>query len=262
MSTIKILIVEDQQLIARDIEGLLIDWGYSVVGIAASGAEAVSLFKQHQPDLALVDVNIDGSMDGIDTVFQFNAIRQIPIVYLTAQADIQTVNRAKESKPSAYLLKPFDERSLQISLEMAFNAFSNTQAPPQYQAENTKENTKNQAANEVKLGADVILQIDDALFIKQNYRFVKLNKSEIMYLEADKNHTYIQTKQHRHVVRINLTTVMERLQHDKLVRIHRSFAVNMQHIEEFNESEISIMGKLLPFSNSYRDDFFKHFSAM
>jgi DNA-binding LytR/AlgR family response regulator len=262
MSAIKILIVEDQQLIARDIEGLLIDWGYSVVGIAASGAEAVALFKHHQPDLALVDVHIDGLIDGIETVSQFNAIRHIPIVYLTAQADIQTVNRAKASKPSAYLLKPFDERGLQISLEVAFNTFSNIQPPPQYKAQKEVENAKAQPANEVKLGADVILQIENALFIKQNYRFVKLNKTDIMFLEADKNHTYIQTRQHRHVVRINLTTVMERLQHDKLVRIHRSFAINIQHIEAFNESEIAIMGKLLPFSNSYKNDFLKHFSAM
>jgi two-component system, response regulator PdtaR len=262
MQSIKILIVEDQQLIARDIEALLTDWGYTVVGIAASNEEALSLFRQHQPDLALIDVNIEGPIDGIETATQFNAIRPIPFVYLTAQADVQTVSRAKESKPSAYLLKPFDERGLQISLDMAFNSFSKAQVPPQYKSQNEPENAKNLSVNEIKLGADVILQIEDALFIKQNYRFVKLNKGEILYLEADKNHTYIQTKQHRHVVRINLTTVIERLQHEKLVRIHRSFAINMQHVEEFSESEIIVNGKALPFSSGYRDDFFKHFAAM
>ena len=256
MSSIKVLIVEDQKIIARDIESLLTDWGYSVVGCATSAEEALMLFKKHQPDLALVDIHINGDMDGIDTALQFNAIRPIPIVYLTAQADAYTVNKAKASNPSAYLLKPFDERGLQISLEMAFNSFSNMQqAPPQYK----KETNKIQAANEVKLGADVILQIDNAIFIKQNYRFVKLNKTELILLEADRNHTYIQTKQHRHIVRIPLTTVIERLQYDKLVRVHRSFAINTQHIDEFNDSEIIVCGKTIPFSPAYRDDFFKHF---
>jgi two-component system, response regulator PdtaR len=261
MESIKILIVEDQKLIARDIESLLVDWGYTVVGNAVSGAEALALFKKHQPDLALVDINIEGNMDGIETACQFNAIRPIPFIYLTAQADTYTVNRAKQSNPSAYLLKPFDERGLQISLEMAFNTFSNAQAPPQYKTQNSRENSQTPATPDQKLGADAILQIDDALFIKQNYRFVKLNKTELLYLEADRNHTYIQTKQHRYIIRVNLTTVMERLQHDKLVRIHRSFVVNIQHIEEFSDSEITIFGKALPFSSAYRDDFFKHFSA-
>lgn len=255
MQSIKILIVEDQKIIARDIESLLTDWGYTIVGCATTGDEALQLFKKHQPDLALVDIHIDGDMDGIDTVLEFNAIRPIPIVYLTAQADAYTVNKAKASRPSAYLLKPFDERGLQISLEMAFDTFSNTQATPQYK----KEASKVQAANEVKLGADVILQIDNAIFIKQNYRFVKLNKTELLLLEADRNHTYIQTKQHRYIVRIPLTTVMERLQYDKLVRVHRSFAINTLHIDEFNDSEIIVSGKTVPFSTAYRDDFFKKF---
>jgi DNA-binding LytR/AlgR family response regulator len=145
---------------------------------------------------------------------------------------------------------------------MAFNSFSNIQHPPQYIEPNEAAKAKIQPANEIKIGADVILQIDDTLFIKQNYRFVKLNKADLLYLEADKNHTYIQTLQHRHVVRINLTTVIERLQFDRLVRIHRSYAVNIQHIEEFTDTEIAIAGKLLPFSITYKDDFFKHFAAI
>jgi two-component system, response regulator PdtaR len=252
MQAIKILIVEDQKIIAHDIESLLTDWGYKVVGCAASGEEALSLFKNHQPDLALVDINIDGKIDGIEVVCQFNEINPIPIVYLTAQADALTVNRAKASKPAAYLLKPFDERGLQISLEMAFNTFYQTKPPPQYK-------TEPKTANEVKLNADVILQIDNAIFIKENYRFVKLNKAELLFLEADRTHTYIQTIQHRHIVRMPLTTAMERLQYDKLVRVHRSFAINTLHIDEFNDSEITVSGKTVPFSASYKDDFFKNF---
>ena len=214
MNKIKILIVEDQLIIARDIESLLIDWGYNVVGIAASSEEALAIFDSKKPDLALVDVHIDGETDGIETVRLFNLKRPIPIVYLTAQADIQTVERAKTSNPFAYLLKPFDERGLQISLELAFDIFSrqyvsnSDDAPPQYFFEKSEQSPVPPLANEVKLSADVILQNKNSIFIKQNYRFVKLQKDELLYIEADRNHSFLQTKQHRHIVRMPLTMVL------------------------------------------------------
>ncbi len=257
MTPIKILLVEDQQIIAKDLEGLLTDWGYQVIGIAASGHEAIDFFKNHQPDLALVDVNIEGNIDGIQTVEQFNQIRPIPIVYLTAQADFDTVQRAKSSNPFAYLLKPFDERGLQISLEMAFNVFAKHQIHP-----SKTEDSNITQANEIKLSADVILQNEDSIFIKQNYRFVKLKKEEIMLIEADRNHSYIHTHQHRYIVRMPLATIIERLQIDDLVRIHRSFAINIRFVEEFNDSEIIINGKNIPFTAAYKDEFLRHFNVI
>lgn len=258
MSLIKILVIEDQLIIARDIESLLFDWGYDVVGCAASSEEALMLFDKHQPDLALVDIHIQGDMDGIEVVKRFNTLRPIPIVYLTAQADIQTVTRAKASNPFAYLLKPFDERHLQISLELAFDIFVK-----QYNALPKLEvSVSIPAASDIKLSSDIILQNEDSIFIKQNYRFVKLRKDELILIEADRNHSFIYTKQHRYIVRMPLTTVIERLHNDNLVRVHRSFAVNIRHIEEFNDSEITINSKSIPFTAAYREDFLKNFNVI
>jgi two-component system, response regulator PdtaR len=257
VSPVKILLIEDQQIIAEDLEGLLTDWGYQVVGCAASGNEALSLFKEYQPDLALVDVHIEGDTDGIEVVKQFNKTRPIPIVYLTAQADAETIERAKSSHPFAYLLKPFDEQSLQISLDLAFDIFAKHKS-----VFSKIDDTPPSPANEVKLNAEMILQNDDSIFIKQNYRFVKLNKDDIILIEADRNHSFIHTKQHRYIVRMPLVTVVERLQNDKLVRVHRSFAVNIKHVQEFNESEIILNGKDIPFSNNYRDEFLRNFNIM
>jgi two-component system, response regulator PdtaR len=254
---LKILLVEDQQITAEDLEALLIDWGYHVVGCAVSGDEAFDLFNQFQPDLALVDVNIEGDIDGIETVKQFNKIKPIPIVYLTAQADTETIERAKSSNPFAYLIKPFDEQNLQISLDIAFNMFARHKT-----SFSRMEDTPLAPANDVKLNAEMILQIEDSIFIKQNYRFVKISKDDIVFIEADRNHSYIQTKQHRYIVRMPLVAVVERLQNDKLIRVHRSFAVNLKHVQEFNESEIIIHGKDIPFSNNYRTDFLKNFNII
>jgi two-component system, response regulator PdtaR len=258
MSLIKILIVEDQLIIARDIEALLTDWGYNVVGCAASSNEALVLFDRYHPDLALVDIQIDGDMDGIEVAKRFNSTRHIPIVYLTAQADKGTVERAKSSNPSAYLLKPFDERHLQISLELALDSFI------KHQNTTTKTEVSSTATNatDIKLSSDIILQNEDSIFIKQNYRFVKLRKDELILIEADRNHSYLHTKQHRYIVRMPLTNVIERLHNDSLVRVHRSFAVNINYVEEFNDSEITVNSKSIPFTAAYRDEFLKNFNVI
>ncbi len=258
MSVIKILVVEDQLIIARDIEALLFDWGYDVVGCAASSDEALTLFDKHQPDLALVDIHIQGDMDGIEVVKRFNSLRPIPIVYLTAQADIRTVERAKASNPFAYLLKPFDERHLQISLELAFDIF----VKQQNTSSKLGVSVSSPSANDIKLSSDIILQNEDSIFIKQNYRFVKLRKEELILIEADRNHSFIYTKQHRYIVRMPLATVLDRLQNHNLVRVHRSFAVNIHQVEEFNDSEITVNAKSIPFTAAYREDFLKNFNVI
>ena len=79
MQNLKILIVEDEFLISNDIQGLLTDWGYQVVGVVASGEEALPIFIKEQPDMALVDIQLSGQLDGIDTVRQFNNI-QLPAI--------------------------------------------------------------------------------------------------------------------------------------------------------------------------------------
>ena len=256
MQNLKILIVEDEFLISNDIQGLLTDWGYQVVGVVASGEEALPIFIKEQPDMALVDIQLRGQLDGIDTVRQFNNIHRIPIIYLTAQADFKTVERAKATEPAAYLLKPFNERHLNISLELAMIHFNKTHTP-QYSTE--KEPV---FAHEVKLSADVILKKDDVFFIKQNYRFVKLKMEDLMYVEADRNHSYLMMKRQKLIVRMSLADIVERLDWDFLVRIHRSFAINIQFVEEFDDTEVIVSGKAIPLTAAYKDDFLKKFNVI
>ena len=258
MDQIKILIVEYQKIIAHDIKGLLIDWGYHVVGCADTSEAALDLFITEEPDIALVDIHLCGETDGIDTVHKFNKIRPIPIVYLTVQADAYTVERAKASNPSAYLLKPFDERSLQISLELAFNIFTKLQ-PPQYQFAKTNQTY----AHEVKLNADIILQHNDSIFIKQNYSFIKIRQDELILVEADRAYAYIHTKHSRYIVRMTMASVLKKLQNKYLIRVHRSFTINILNIEEFNETEITLnTGKKIPISTVYKEGFLKSFNVM
>jgi two-component system, response regulator PdtaR len=256
MQGLKILIIEDENIIANDIKGMLLDWGYSVVGIVPSGEEAIPLFTQELPDMAIIDVQLSGDIDGIETAKKLNAIQSIPIIYLTAQADALTVERAKATRPAAYLLKPFDERNLHISLELAISNFVKNQ-PPQLAS-----NKEPVFAHEVKLSADIILKKDDNFFIKQNYRFVKLKTEDLIYIEADRNYVYLVMKKQKFIIRMPLAEVLERLNCPLLVRVHRSYAVNIQCVEEFDETEIIVNAKSIPLTASYKDDFLKKFNVV
>lgn len=115
----RILVVEDGIIMARDIERRLKTLGYSVAGIATSGEEAVRLSAQLRPDLILMDVNLRSPMDGIQAAEQIRSHTEIPVVYVTGYSDEATLQRARQTDPFGYVLKPFEERELRTTIEMA-----------------------------------------------------------------------------------------------------------------------------------------------
>lgn len=114
-----VLIVEDEGVVALSIQAALTKMGYTVVGIAVTGAEALSLAREHQPDVILMDIHIKGDMDGIQTTEKLNEISDIPVIFLTAYADDETVKRALKTKSHSYLVKPYNPRELYSNIEFA-----------------------------------------------------------------------------------------------------------------------------------------------
>jgi len=115
----KILIVEDENLLAKDIHHILNNLGYNVSAIASSGEEAIQKASDTHPDLVLMDIKLKGDMDGIEAAKKIIGRINIPVVYLTAHSDDTTLQRAKLTGPFGYILKPFDKKDLQIGIEMA-----------------------------------------------------------------------------------------------------------------------------------------------
>lgn len=120
MRQARIMLVEDEKVVAADIEECIAALGYEVAGSAASGAEALRLAEKTKPDLVLMDIKLRGAMDGIEVTAILHERYRIPVVYLTAHADAEILERAKRTAPSGYVLKPFDERALRTAIEMAF----------------------------------------------------------------------------------------------------------------------------------------------
>ncbi len=118
MVDVKVLIVEDEAIVALDIKNRLEHLGY-IPMIASSGEDAIKMSAETRPDLVLMDIMLGGKMDGIEAAVQIHKHIDIPIVYLTAYADEKTLSRAKITKPFGYILKPFEERELQCVIEIA-----------------------------------------------------------------------------------------------------------------------------------------------
>ncbi len=119
MESSKIMVVEDESIVAMEIKGSLTDLGYTVTAIASSGEVALHKIAETQPDLVLMDINLKGDMDGVQTAEKVRENFGIPVIYLTAYADNNTLQRAKVTEPFGYILKPFEEKELNIAIEMA-----------------------------------------------------------------------------------------------------------------------------------------------
>jgi response regulator RpfG family c-di-GMP phosphodiesterase len=117
----KVMVVEDERIVARDIAGQLTDLGYDVVATAYSGEEAVEKAGEVRPDLVLMDIVLAGKMDGIQASERITALYGTPVVYLTAYADDNTFGRAKLTGPSGYILKPVEKKQLHITIELALS---------------------------------------------------------------------------------------------------------------------------------------------
>src|SRR3569623_2800467 len=119
MSALRVLLVEDERIPAFNLQQGLRRLGYDVPSIAPSGSNALELIERDQPDIVLMDIHLEGDIDGIETAGRIPPERMIPVIYLTAYSEESTLKRAAETKPYGYLLKPFSDRELHATIQMA-----------------------------------------------------------------------------------------------------------------------------------------------
>jgi len=239
-SRINVLIVEDEWITSEEIKEVLERNEINVVAQADNAEEALAIVKENAIDVALLDIHIKGSLDSIDLAKEIVKVRSTEIIFLTAFDDDRYVSRAKEVLPAAYLVKPFQSKSLMLSIEMAFN---------------TLMNDKDQADAESNL-KDII---NDRIFIKENHLLVRILVSDILFIQATGSYTVIHTKKGTHTLSINLKTFEMRLNHPEFYRVHRSYLVNISKIEAINGNLIHIDEKSIPIGASQRTEVLKRF---
>lgn len=119
MNALRILVVEDETLVARDLEATLTRLGFEVSALCRTGGEALAAMNRQTPDVVLMDIQLDQGMDGVETATRLQAVHRVPVIFLTAYADEATLTRARAAQPYGYLLKPFHESELRSVVELA-----------------------------------------------------------------------------------------------------------------------------------------------
>lgn len=229
----KILIVEDEMIISEDVAMMLEDCGYTVVGQAMDFEEAISLIESEKPDLVLLDINLQGDKDGIDVAERMNEMLKIPFIYSSSLGDPMTIERAKKTNPSAYLVKPFKEEQLFAAIEVAMSNFEGRR-----QANSTEEK---------------LTVFNDSIFIKEGHRFLKLKLQEIVYVSKSDNYLEIYTSNTRHIIRSSIGGFLEQINLPNLFRTHKSYAVNLHFVTDVRPNAIKLGEIEVPLAKTYSE---------
>lgn len=235
MVNIKVGIVEDEMLIARGIQSALRALGYEPTAPAASYTEAIGMMVTEQPDIVLLDIQLKGEKDGIDLARKIREDYNIPFIFLTANSDEATVARAKELYPPAYLVKPFSKQDLYTSIEVCLHNFS---------AQNGKAISVEKESYHIK----------EHVFIKQGQNFQKLRIEDILYIEGDNNYIKIFLPSGKFLIRSSIQSFMDMLGVKHVVRVHKSYAINTNHLDSISPEIVFIKNHQIPLGKAYRDD--------
>jgi DNA-binding LytR/AlgR family response regulator len=250
---VNILIVEDEMLLAEDIKLRLERLGYRVVAYVPSVSLAMEKLKDHSEiDLALVDISLKGRLDGIDLAKVINSLYRIPFIFLTSHADKALVERAKEVRPYAYMLKPFNDREIAINVEMALANF----------AQQRSETGPGLGRNSFGSDENQVLNINQSLFLKKDHHFQRVALKDITILEADNNYTTVYTRADRYIYSTVLKRMEEKLPGKSFLRVHRSYVVNIEAITGFEGNTLFVGEKQVPVSKQYKVDVFKIFNTL
>ena len=243
MKQVRIFIVEDEPLIAEDLAASLEELGYQVCGRAENALDAMAGIATERPDLILMDINLEGDLDGVQLAEKVNGKFRTPFIFVTSHADKGTIERVKQTRPAGFIVKPFDENDLRSNIEIALFRYAN------HLDASTTERTNGDAEEFV---------IADSVFVKEKGRLVKVPFSEIRYAEAYDNYTKLFTADHRFTVSATLKAVADRLAGPPFLRVHRSYLVNVQHITALEEGYVFIGDQHLPVGKTFRDELMKH----
>lgn len=230
----EILIVEDELIISEMMADMLIDLGYNVVGQARNYNEATNFLNQKPVDIALLDINLGDGKDGVDLAKFINSEIHIPFIFISSNADVATVKRAKSESPFGYLQKPFDEQDLYSSIEVALINFSRSNLP-----------SGDPLTTEIRL--------KDSIFIKDGRQYIKVKLDDLIYIKSDGNYLELQTLSKMYLVRSTLKDFSKKLPLDIFGSCHRSYLINLTKIEEIGSNFVVVQGKKVPIVKEHRD---------
>ena len=243
MNKLKILVVEDEMIIADNICDALDDLGYESLEPAISYTEAIIRIEEEKPDFAILDIQLSGRKTGIDIAKKIRESFNFPFIFLTSNADSLTLDLAKEVLPPAYLIKPFSKEELYTSIEIVMSNF----------LLNNKSNIERQEDSQIT---------NDSFFIKNKGSFLKINFRDILYLKS--SHVYVELflkNGEKFLVRRSLNSILKKLD-TNFVRVHRSFVVNIKHVTEVKNTSLMVSENEISIGKTFKQDLISRIKLM
>lgn len=234
MTPLKIAIVEDDLIIAASLVELLEESGYRVAEPATRYSEAIQLLEQEEPDLLLLDINLPGRLDGVDVARTARDNFGLPFIFLTANTDFETISRARELRPAAFLAKPVTRAQLYATIETAIHAVQHEAKPVASPGGGWQR---------------------ESVFVKEGASFRRVDFSELRYAESVENYVRLSLAGgERVLLRMTLGDFIDSLDPSAFQRVHRGYVVALQHISEVQPAALRLGADLVPLSKTYRDE--------
>jgi len=237
----KIGIIEDELSEAKAVSKLLVNLGYEVTTPAHDYDEAIEMIKSESPNLLLLDINLNGNLDGIEVANLISNFYQLPYIFHSSNLNPELIERAKNVKPSAYLTKPAAKEQLYTAIELAMNNHYVKQ-------------------NNCDVGPESKPQVNskcDFVYVFDGQNFRKVCFEELLYIKSESNYVGLHfTNGTNLLVRSTLNEFSLQLDKKRFIRIHRCYIVNTQNIDKVSSFEIMIKGADIPLSKVYREELF------
>lgn len=233
--SISILIVEDDMVIAANISLQLTKLGYAVTGIESRGEDAIHHAKENLPDIILMDINLKGKLDGIETAKSIQKFSDIPLIYLTGNSDEVSFQKAKETHPFAFISKPFNKLNLERTVALVVEKIT-------------------EETNRQKMEIAIVAAMIDRIFIRSQKKLIKVMLDEILYIEAERNYCHIITADQNFTVTIPLNAFFEKMVSKDFLRVHRSYVVNIKKLDAVADAHLEINKITIPISKMYKED--------
>lgn len=246
---VRVFIVEDEPLIAADIEMNLEELGYTVTGQADNAMDAIADIATSKPDIVLLDISIEGDLDGVQVAEKINEKFQIPFIFITSHADKGTIERVKQTKPAGFIVKPFDEGDLRSNIEIALFRYGNS-VPV----------TQPDQKDEQQDGSEFV--IADSIFIKDKGRLTKVPFADIKYCEAFDNYTKLFAADQKFLISNTLKSVEQRLGGGSFLRVHRSFVINVSQVTALEDGYVFIGEQSLPVGKTHKEALMKRINTL
>lgn len=238
MSATRILIVEDDMIIAANISLQLSNLGYEVTGIETKAEDAVHHALETKPDIILMDIQLRGKSSGIDAAHEIHKFIDIPLIFLTANEDDATFQKAKETHPFAFISKPFTKQNLERTIALV--------------EERINKSPLDFSSMESSLAAH-----EDRIFVRNQNRLIKIMLVDILWVEAERNYCKIITAQQSYLVVSPLNKLCEKIDQRIFIRIHRSYMVNFSKLDAVADSHVELNGRLIPIGKQYKDELYR-----